>query len=319
MSDARLISVIPVYNGERYLGATLESVARQTRRPDRVIVQDNCSTDATRAVFEPYAKLGFEWMPNAVHITSTENFNHALRFAAEADYFHLLTADDLIKPDFLARLSAPMEAVDGFAMAYSAYEVIDATGNLAAGGDLDCPFPVTAEGEAVEISRENVILSQADLRTVCVPAVLLKTNRQPLPTSFRMDFIGSADTVFYAELASRVEKIFEVRAALCQYRRHAETTTSRNLRSPAAVIADEWKAIQTIEPLLALPSFRKWIWRQRQRCLIAARSKMMALRGDSETGLEVCRTGRQIAGPLHWWLGNLAVALKKLYRHIRVR
>mgnify|MGYP002836400680 FL=1 len=47
---SRLVTVIPVYNGERFLQATLESVAAQTRRPDRVIIQDNCSTDGTAAI-----------------------------------------------------------------------------------------------------------------------------------------------------------------------------------------------------------------------------------------------------------------------------
>jgi len=44
---SRLVTVIPVYNGDRFLQATLESVAAQTRRSDQVIIQDNCSTDGT--------------------------------------------------------------------------------------------------------------------------------------------------------------------------------------------------------------------------------------------------------------------------------
>ena len=45
MSDrARIISVIPVYNGERFIRVTLDSLAAQTLRPDRVIVLDDAST-----------------------------------------------------------------------------------------------------------------------------------------------------------------------------------------------------------------------------------------------------------------------------------
>ena len=48
MSDrARIISVIPVYNGKRFIRATLDSLAAQTLRPDRVIVLDDASTDGT--------------------------------------------------------------------------------------------------------------------------------------------------------------------------------------------------------------------------------------------------------------------------------
>jgi glycosyltransferase involved in cell wall biosynthesis len=53
---SQLVTVIPVYNGERFLEATLESVANQTRRPDRVIIPDNCSTDGTRRIALAFEK-----------------------------------------------------------------------------------------------------------------------------------------------------------------------------------------------------------------------------------------------------------------------
>ena len=42
--------VIPVFNGERYLGAALESVLGQTHGAVEVIVADDGSTDGTRDV-----------------------------------------------------------------------------------------------------------------------------------------------------------------------------------------------------------------------------------------------------------------------------
>ncbi|MCA9328724.1 glycosyltransferase family 2 protein [Candidatus Saccharibacteria bacterium] len=39
--------VIPVYNEEKHIGACLQSIAAQTRRPDEVIVVDNNCTDRT--------------------------------------------------------------------------------------------------------------------------------------------------------------------------------------------------------------------------------------------------------------------------------
>ena len=38
---SNIITTIPVYNGEKFIRQTLESVARQTLPPDRVIVLDN--------------------------------------------------------------------------------------------------------------------------------------------------------------------------------------------------------------------------------------------------------------------------------------
>ena len=51
---SHVITVIPVYNGERYLGPTLESVAAQVRRPDLLVVIDDCSTDGTRELVKRF-------------------------------------------------------------------------------------------------------------------------------------------------------------------------------------------------------------------------------------------------------------------------
>jgi glycosyltransferase involved in cell wall biosynthesis len=47
--------IIPVYNGERYLAESLDSVLAQTYGPVEIIVVDDGSTDGTAAVLETYA------------------------------------------------------------------------------------------------------------------------------------------------------------------------------------------------------------------------------------------------------------------------
>ena len=50
----QIISVIPVYNGERFILETLDSLASQALKPDRVIVIDDASTDNTAKLVESY-------------------------------------------------------------------------------------------------------------------------------------------------------------------------------------------------------------------------------------------------------------------------
>ena len=55
MLNAEAVSVIvPVYNGERFLGAALESIATQTVPPGEVIVVDDGSTDRTASIAEAF-------------------------------------------------------------------------------------------------------------------------------------------------------------------------------------------------------------------------------------------------------------------------
>jgi len=46
---------MPVYNGERYLKAALDSVLAQTFRDFELIISDNASTDATEEICREYA------------------------------------------------------------------------------------------------------------------------------------------------------------------------------------------------------------------------------------------------------------------------
>ena len=133
---SHVTTVIPVYNGERFLEATLRSLVEQTRRPDRVVILENCSTDGTPDIARAFAREGFECRRNASHLNGGDNFDLALTFAQETDVLHILTADDLLKPCFFERLLEPLERVEGNALAYSAFEVIDEDGELLEAGNL---------------------------------------------------------------------------------------------------------------------------------------------------------------------------------------
>ena len=94
MSDrSRIISVIPVYNGERFICATLDSLASQTIQPDRVIVLDDASTDGTAQLVEMYKPLDCELIRSRQNEGLFRNFNKALSYATGCDYLHYICAD----------------------------------------------------------------------------------------------------------------------------------------------------------------------------------------------------------------------------------
>lgn len=100
MNESLISCIVPVFNGERYLGETLDSILAQTHRSLEIIVVDDGSTDGTAAVAAGYAqRIHYLWQPNAGEAAAR---NRGLN-AAQAELIAFLDADDLWHPEKLAR------------------------------------------------------------------------------------------------------------------------------------------------------------------------------------------------------------------------
>lgn len=108
-----VITAIPVYNGERFLPATLECLRQQTRKPDRIVVFDNGSTDRTLEICRSYPDLKCEIRQNESNLGVLGNANRCLSLASETQILHLLMADDLVLPTFFEKLVPPLLALRG--------------------------------------------------------------------------------------------------------------------------------------------------------------------------------------------------------------
>ena len=302
-----LTTVVPVYNGQAYLARTLQSVARQSRRPDRLVVLDNCSTDETRQIVAQFQEMPCEWRQNEKNLGLFGNLNRALEFAPQTEYLHLLHADDLIKPDFYQRCAAALASQTGRALVYCQTELIDEN-------DRVISQPRIAPSAApLMIAVKKFIAAQTELRNFYFPSVLLKTAGQPSPCQFHLDLPQLADQLFWAEWAAQTEQVVEVPEILCQYRIHAESGTQRNVSSLQSWVSDEWRVMQLIARLLGETGFRRWLRRQKLQTLFAARSQVkirMVKPTAPEFAAEIRRVTREVVSPWQWGLGGLAVRLR---------
>lgn len=97
--------VIPVFNGERFLAAAIESALAQTRVPDEIIVIDDGSTDASANVARAFAGVRLLQQANAGPAAA----RNAGIVVTEADYIALLDADDLWPEDRMAIMGAILD------------------------------------------------------------------------------------------------------------------------------------------------------------------------------------------------------------------
>ena len=99
--QADLVScVIPVFNGDRFLAAAIDSVLGQTRQPVEVIVVDDGSTDGTPQVIAGYGDRIRSLRQDNAGPAAARNAGIAL---ARGGFIGFLDADDLWVPDKLAR------------------------------------------------------------------------------------------------------------------------------------------------------------------------------------------------------------------------
>lgn len=92
--------VIPVFNGDRFLAAAIDSVLGQTRQPVEVIVVDDGSTDGTPRVIAGYGSRIRSLRQENAGPAAARNAGLGL---AQGTFIGFLDADDLWLPDKLAR------------------------------------------------------------------------------------------------------------------------------------------------------------------------------------------------------------------------
>ena len=127
MAIPRVSVVMPVYNGEMYLRAAIESILSQTFRDFELLLIDDGSTDGTAAILARYRR------DSRLRAISRENrgliasLNEGWQ-RARGEYVARMDADDISRPDRLARQVAFLNTHPGIGVLGGAVEVIDEQG-----------------------------------------------------------------------------------------------------------------------------------------------------------------------------------------------
>ncbi|MBW1816027.1 MAG: glycosyltransferase [Deltaproteobacteria bacterium] len=106
MTQYLISCIVPVYNGERYLGDALDSIIAQTYQSLEIIVVDDGSTDDTASVASSYGdRIRYFFQPNAGP-TAARNLGLGV---AQGEFVAFLDADDLWHEEKLRRQMACFE------------------------------------------------------------------------------------------------------------------------------------------------------------------------------------------------------------------
>ena len=189
---------LPVYNGERYLRQSLDSLVNQTHGDLEIILSDNASTDTTPDICREYAARD----PRIRYFRQDTNrggaFNHNFVVAqATAPYFRLFSSDDWLLPTCLEKCAGALDENPEVVLAWTETTMID---------EDDRPMPYRSDqpfdnrSPSTRLASLLVPVGTDSLLAWCAPHLGV-ARREIFAATFPMLPYGGSDHVITVKLA----------------------------------------------------------------------------------------------------------------------
>jgi glycosyltransferase involved in cell wall biosynthesis len=233
MSTPPLVSVaVPVHNGERFLGACIDSVLAQRFQDWELLLVDDASSDASAAIARRYPdpRIRFEPQSQRGGQTATRNLATSL---ARGRYLAVLDQDDVCLPDRLAKQVAFLERHPEVAAVGASKIKIDAGGRR-------------LRRDRKPLLSPDELASQLVFKMCFVHPTLL-FRREVLETSPHDEhFVTANDYELMVRLARR-EKLWNLPDILLGYRSHeanlSKTAAGRALEEERQIVGAQLAAL----------------------------------------------------------------------------
>jgi glycosyltransferase involved in cell wall biosynthesis len=123
----RISVALCTYNGEQFLPKQLDSLQKQTRLPDELIICDDASTDRTFDILNQFAGIArfpVKLFRNATNLGSSKNFEQAIRLC-EGDLIALSDQDDIWYENRLEQCARALISDSAAGLVFSDADIID--------------------------------------------------------------------------------------------------------------------------------------------------------------------------------------------------
>jgi glycosyltransferase involved in cell wall biosynthesis len=120
---------LPVYNREKYIGKSLDSLLGQTFTDFELVISDNASTDGTGAICREYAERDprIRYHRSPENVGANRNFNRVFELA-RGKYLKWCTSDDFWAAEMLEKTYPVMEGDPSIVLCYPKTTIVDADG-----------------------------------------------------------------------------------------------------------------------------------------------------------------------------------------------
>lgn len=120
---------MPVYNGERFIEESLDSLLAQTFEDFEIVICDNASTDRTEEICRAYSAKDdrVRYFRSRANFGPIHNFNTVFRLS-RGKYFKWCSSDDVCAPNYLERAVEVLENDPSTVLVFTLAAAIDEEG-----------------------------------------------------------------------------------------------------------------------------------------------------------------------------------------------
>lgn len=227
--DYGLVSIImPNYNSEKYIDATIRSVLAQTYQNWELLFVDDCSTDNSLNLIRSYNDERIKIFQNEVNSGAAVSRNYALS-VAQGKWIAFLDSDDLWESEKLEKQISFM-VENNISFSYTDYEVIDENNKL-----ISTFKPRLDKCEYKDILKHNHI----GCLTVIYDSEKLGKVLMPTNAAKREDF------ACWLNILKKGEQAYCLHECLAQYKLHSNSVSSNKLE----MIKYQWQVYRKVESI----------------------------------------------------------------------
>ena len=122
---------MPVYNGEKFIRQSIESILSQTYEDFELIISDNASNDQTKRICEIYKSKDsrIKFYSNNKNIGGPSNYNKVFHLSS-GEFFKWSAYDDVLAPQFLEKCVSALDRDKTLIGCYTKTARIDENGHF---------------------------------------------------------------------------------------------------------------------------------------------------------------------------------------------
>lgn len=232
-----LVSIVtPLYNSEKFIEETIESVLKQTYDKWEMLIVDDCSTDLSSDIIKKYSERDsrIKYIKMEKNSGAALCRNKAIELS-KGEFIAFLDSDDLWKEIKLERQLKFMKN-SGYAVSFHNYEQIDENG--------------TKLNKIIKVPKKPVTYKSYLLSNPigCLSGMysIKKIGKQYMPILQNRE-----DTAFWLKLLKIEKYIYGIDENLAEYRVRKNSLSSKKIK----LIKYHWKLYREIEKLSILQSF----------------------------------------------------------------